>query len=68
MVPRFFLPPWLQEAGWWTPNAWSIQAYSSALTPGSSFASLGTAWAILATMAALGLLFTFGVSLRRRSI
>jgi ABC-2 type transport system permease protein len=68
MVPRFFLPPWLQEAGWWTPNAWSIQAYSSALTPGSSFASLATAWAILIAMAAVALLFTLGVSLRRRSV
>jgi ABC-2 type transport system permease protein len=43
VVPRFFLPPWLQEAGWWTPNAWSILAYSSALPPGSFFASLSFA-------------------------
>jgi ABC-2 type transport system permease protein len=68
MVPRFFLPPWLQEAGWWTPNAWSIQAYSSALTPGSSVASLWIAWAILIVMAAGALLFSLVVSLTRRSI
>jgi ABC-2 type transport system permease protein len=68
MVPRFFLPPWLREAGWWTPNAWSIQAYSSALTPGSSLEALVTAWGILMAMAAVAMLFTVLVSLRRRSI
>ncbi len=68
MVPRFFMPPWLQELGWWTPNAWSIQAYSAALTPGSSISSLVTAWGILIAMAAGTLLFTLIVSLRRRSI
>lgn len=68
MVPRFFMPPWLQELGWWTPNAWSIQAYSSALTPGASVSSLVTAWGILIAMAAGALLFTLVVSLRRRSI
>jgi ABC-2 type transport system permease protein len=68
MVPRFFLPPWLQEAGWWTPNAWSILAYSSALTPGSSFASLSFARGVLSAMAAGALFFTLILSLRRRSI
>jgi len=68
MVPRFFLPPWLQEAGWWTPNAWSIQAYSSALTPGSSFGLLSLSWIVLTAMAAGALLFALAVSLRRRSV
>jgi ABC-2 type transport system permease protein len=68
MVPRFFMPPWLQELGWWTPNAWSIQAYSAALTPGSSVSSLVTPWGILIAMAAGALLLTLIVSLRRRSI
>jgi ABC-2 type transport system permease protein len=68
MVPHFFLPPWLQEAGWWAPNAWSILAYSSALTPGSSFASLSFAWGVLIAMAAGALFFTLILSLRRGSI
>ncbi len=68
MVPRFFMPPWLQELGWWTPNAWSIQAYSSALTPGSSLASLLVTWSVLIAMAAGSLALTLIISLRRRSI
>jgi ABC-2 type transport system permease protein len=29
MVPRFFMPPWLRDAGWVTPNTWVLEAYSS---------------------------------------
>jgi ABC-2 type transport system permease protein len=30
MVPRFLMPPAVQDLGWFTPNTWVLEAYSSA--------------------------------------
>jgi ABC-2 type transport system permease protein len=29
MVPRFFMPLWLRDLGWFTPNTWVLEAYSA---------------------------------------
>jgi ABC-2 type transport system permease protein len=29
MVPRFLMPPWLQQLGWLTPTTWGVEAYSA---------------------------------------
>jgi ABC-2 type transport system permease protein len=31
MVPRFFMPEWLQDLGWITPNTWVLEIYSGVL-------------------------------------
>ena len=50
MVPRFMMPPWLQNVGWYTPNAWAIEAYQGALWRGEA---VGTLWPQLVWLAAL---------------
>lgn len=57
MVPRFMMPPWLQDAGWYTPNAWAIEAYHGVLWRGEELLDLlpelGWLWAC--ALAATGL-------------
>lgn len=40
MVPRFMMPPWLQDIGWFTPNAWAIEAYHGVLWRGEGLPTL----------------------------
>jgi ABC-2 type transport system permease protein len=40
MVPRFFMPDWLQTLGWMTPNTWALEAYSGAFWRGESVLAL----------------------------
>ncbi|MCJ2123657.1 ABC transporter permease [Methylobacterium sp. J-077] len=63
MVPRFLMPPWLQQAGWLTPNAWAIEAYQNAL--GEGFGSAAPAFAVLGALTLGGLGLALAMVARR---
>ena len=62
MVPRFMMPPWLQEIGWYTPNAWAIEAYQGALWRGASMPALLPSFWPLALTAVVGLIAALALS------
>jgi ABC-2 type transport system permease protein len=62
MVPRFMMPPWLQELGWFTPNAWAIEAYQGALWRGDGLAALAPSLGVLVGTGLAGVLLALGIS------
>jgi len=65
MVPRFMMPPWLQELGRFTPNAWVIEAYHGVLWRGEALPELLPELASLLALAVIGTVFAVVVSRHR---
>ncbi len=55
MVPRFFMPAWLQDLGWLTPNTWALEAYSAVFWRDEPLGALALPLSLLAGMGGLGL-------------
>lgn len=67
MVPRFMMPPWLQDMGWFTPNAWTIEAYHGVLWRGERLPDLLPELVWLVAVAAVAVLLALlGSRLRLR--
>ncbi len=47
MVPRFFMPPLMQDLGWFTPNTWGLEAYTGVFWRGDSATQLALPIALL---------------------
>ena len=56
MVPRFFMPPLVQDLGWITPNTWALEAYTAIFWRDEPVSELLLPWAVLAAAAIAGLL------------
>ena len=54
MVPRFFMPPFLQRLGWATPNTWALEAYSAIFWRDESLATVALPVALLFLSGAFG--------------
>ena len=62
MVPRYLMPPWLQAASWWTPNAWIMQALQQAILPGRDPSGFALDLAVLGAIAAITFAMTVAIA------
>lgn len=67
MVPRFFMPDWLRDLGWLTPNTWVLEAYAAVFWRGEPLIAV---WLPCVLLGGLGLLGWRGARLiaRRRAV
>lgn len=62
MVPRFMMPPWLQDVGWFSPNAWAIEAYHGILWRGETLGEIASELAWLLSIAMIGVILALIIS------
>jgi ABC-2 type transport system permease protein len=68
MVPRFFMPPLLQDLGWITPNTWALEAYTSIFWRDEPATALLVPWGALVVAAVVGLLVSRHLARRMETI
>jgi ABC-2 type transport system permease protein len=56
MVPRFFMPAWIQALGWATPQTWALEAYTRLFWRDQPLLDLATPLALLLACGLGGLL------------
>lgn len=68
MVPRFFMPQYLQKLGWATPNTWALEAYTNVFWRDLPLTSILPHVGVLLAVAAAGLLIARRLSRRWETI
>jgi len=58
MMPRFLMPGWLRELGWFTPNAWVIESWHGIFWRGDGAAELVVGWGVLLATALVAMLIS----------
>ena len=58
MMPRFLMPGWLRELGWFTPNAWVIESWHGIFWRGEGPAELAIGWGVLLAIALVAMLIS----------
>jgi ABC-2 type transport system permease protein len=70
MVPRFLMPPWLQDLSWAIPNAWGIEAYNSLIWRNAAMTEIVLPITLLVSTGLAGALFAaiaLGGALKHRA-
>ena len=68
MVPRFFMPPLLQDLGWITPNTWALEAYTAIFWRDEPISALWIPWGALTAAAVAGLMISRRLARRMQTI
>jgi ABC-2 type transport system permease protein len=55
MVPRFFMPAWMRDLGWLTPNTWALEAWTAVFWRDAAVAELLLPLSLLALTGGAGL-------------
>lgn len=64
MVPRFFMPPALQDAGWLTPTTWAVEAYAALFWRGEPLSAIALPVALLAAASTVATLSALALTSR----
>lgn len=56
MVPRFFMPDWIQDIGWLTPNTWTLEAYGAIFWRGEPIDAIFVPCVALGSAGLIGLI------------
>jgi ABC-2 type transport system permease protein len=68
MVPRFFMPLWLRDLGWFTPNTWVLEAYSALFWRDAGAAELLLPCGLLAVAGLVSLLAAGWMAVQRAKL